>query len=136
VTDQSTSDTVGASSARCPWCSSPVSGDPVACPSCGATLREEAPAEIPGVTQIDPAATTVTRPAAQPRGLIGWLSGDYEPTDTADERASVGPPSEAVRQEMLRLEMEAIRAELAAEEAEAAAAAAAESEAVNDSGTA
>jgi hypothetical protein len=69
------------------------------------------------VTQIDPAAT-VSRAAPRGRGLIGWLSGDYETVDTDADRASVELPSDAVKQEMLRLEMEALKAELDAEAAE------------------
>ena len=104
-------------SSRCPWCSTPVPADSATCPSCGAKLRDEADADIPGVTQIDPAAT-VSRAAPRGRGLIGWLSGDYETTETDADRTSVELPSDAVKQEMLRLEMEALQAELDAEAAE------------------
>ena len=105
--------------AHCPWCSAKVAGDPARCPSCGAALREETSADIPGVTQLDPAATA-TRPAARSRGLLGWLSGEYEGAEAAGERSSVEPPSQAVRAEMARLEMEAIQAQLDAAAAEAA----------------
>jgi hypothetical protein len=108
-------------SARCPWCSAEVKGDPVNCPSCGAALREEASADIPGVTQLDPAPTASARPAPRSRGFLGWLSGEYEPAEGAGERTSVSPPSDAVRAEMARLEMEAIQAEIDAAAAEAAA---------------
>jgi hypothetical protein len=104
---------------RCPWCSAETPGDPVQCPSCGATLREDAEAEIPGVTQIDPAAS-VTQNVPRSRSILGWLSGEYA-TGDASQHASVEPPSAAVRKEMARLEMEAIRAQLDAEAAEQAA---------------
>jgi hypothetical protein len=107
---------------RCPWCSSEVAGDPTRCPSCGAALREETSADIPGVTQLDPAATAA-RPTPRSRGLLGWLSGEYEGAEGAGERASVEPPSHAVRAEMARLEMEAIQAQLDAAAAEQAASA-------------
>jgi hypothetical protein len=110
---------------RCPWCSSELRGDPATCPSCGATLREEANAEIPGVTQLDPAAVESARPD-RGRGLLGWLSGEYETQESANERAGVEPPSDAVRAEMARLEMEAIQAEIDAAAAEEAAHEAAE----------
>jgi hypothetical protein len=103
-----------ATSARCPWCSAELRNDPARCPSCGAQLHEEAAAEIPGVTQLDPAATVGARPAPRSRSLLGWLSGEYEPGESAAERGSVSPPSAAVRAEMARLEMAAIQAELAA----------------------
>jgi hypothetical protein len=107
---------------QCPWCSADVAGDPARCPSCGAALREETGADIPGVTQLDPAATS-SRPAGRSRGLLGWLSGEYEGEEAAGARTSVEPPSQEVRAEMARLEMEAIQAQLdavAAEEALAA----------------
>jgi hypothetical protein len=111
------------SSSRCPWCSTQVSPETVTCPTCGAALHEDAPAEIPGVTQIDPVATTA--PATpRSRGLIGWLSGEYESTAAEGDRTSVEPPTEAVRQEMRRIEMDALKAEIEAEAAEQAAAAA------------
>ena len=121
-------------SARCPWCSAEVAGDPVNCPSCGAALREEAPVEIPGVTQLDPASTAAVRPAPRSRGFFGWLSGEYESEEGAGERASVSPPSEAVRAEMARLEMEAIQAEIDAAAAEEAAELEALTEASEDGG--
>jgi len=105
--------------AHCPWCSAEVTGDPTRCPSCGAALREETSADIPGVTQLDPAAGT-SRPAPRSRGLLGWLSGEYEGAEGAGERSSVEPPSQAVRAEMARLEIESIQAQLDAAAAEAA----------------
>jgi hypothetical protein len=106
---------------RCPWCSAALKNNPANCPSCGAVLHEDPGAEIPGVTQLDPAAGAVARPAPRSRGLLGWLSGEYEPAEGAGERASVSPPSEAVRAEMARLEMEAIQAEIDAAAAKEAA---------------
>src|SRR6266576_1782688 len=44
---------------QCPWCSAELKDNPVSCPSCGATLREETGAEIPGGTALDPASTEV-----------------------------------------------------------------------------
>jgi hypothetical protein len=109
----------------CPWCSAELKNNPARCPSCGAQLHEDAAAEIPGVTQLDPAAGAVARPAPRSRGILGWLSGEYEPAEGAGERDSISPPSDAVRAEMARLEMAAIQAELEAEAAEGAAAEAA-----------
>jgi hypothetical protein len=110
------------SSSRCPWCSAQVTPETAVCPSCGAKLLDDdAPADIPGVTQIDPAATA-PRPTPRSRGLIGWLSGDFETTESDSDRAGVEPPTDAVKQEMLRLEMEALKTELEAEAGERAAA--------------
>jgi hypothetical protein len=108
------------SSSRCPWCSAQVTPETAVCPSCGAKLLDDADAEIPGVTQLDPAATA-PRPTPRSRGLIGWLSGDFETTESDSDRAGVEPPTDAVKQEMLRLEMEALKTELEADAAERAA---------------
>jgi hypothetical protein len=120
---------------HCPWCSRPVAKRAARCPSCGAALRDLSAAEtsaIPGVTQVDP-ALGARRRIARPSRLIGWLANvDAEPlpapvpppTDAvaaqrvldlgAFGQASVAPPSEAVRREMARLELEALRADLEA----------------------
>jgi hypothetical protein len=115
---------------RCPWCSTAVPTAAERCPSCGATLHEptqRAEADIPGVTQVDPALTR--RPASLPNRLVGWLADvDTEPPSTFDRAqlasgaasaASVAPPSEEVRREMRRLELEALQAELDGRAAEA-----------------
>jgi hypothetical protein len=107
--------------ARCPWCSSELKNNPARCPSCGAMLHEDAAAEIPGVTALDPAAAAVGRPTPRSRGLLGWLSGEYESAEAPTERTSVEPPSDAVRLEMARLEMAALQAEMEAAEADEAA---------------
>jgi hypothetical protein len=86
------------------------------CPSCGAALRDAADGDIAGVTQIDPSAVLRTK-RIKTRGLAAWLVGERE-----SEEPSIGkvePPSEAVRREMLRLELAAIDAELDAKAAAA-----------------
>jgi|SRR5215212_2878842 len=98
--------------AACPWCSAKVSGNPVACPSCGAALREATDADILGVTQIDPAA--VSRASrVKPGRLATWLGAE-----STDDGSAIGgnvePPSKEVREEMLRLELAAIDAEIEA----------------------
>ena len=118
--------------AHCPWCSATLKSNPATCPSCGAQLLEEAAAEIPGVTQLDPAAGAVARPAPRSRGILGWLSGEYESAEGAGERDSVSPPSDEVRAEMARLEMAAIQAELDAAKAVEIAAASDEAAAASD----
>ncbi|HEX7948929.1 MAG TPA: hypothetical protein VF494_01165 [Candidatus Limnocylindrales bacterium] len=127
---------------RCPWCSRIVPGDIERCPSCGAALREPAADDtsIPGVTTIDP-STQARRVIARPNRLVRFIAGDLDPLPpaspvlplgaTAGGRpggvespldgagpASVAPPSDAVRREMARLELEAIKAELEAQAGE------------------
>ena len=113
---------------RCPWCSAalPTRGALTACPSCGASLVQ-ADEEIPGLTRVDPEVLIRSKPAPARSRLLGWLSGDTEPLPAAtsqarmaavlagvDDRASLEPPSDAVRREMRRLEQLAIETELAA----------------------
>ena len=117
--------TAGESAAapHCTWCSAPLPSDHEAtCPSCGATLIGEGDAAVPGLTAID--AEAILRNArtakAKPRSrLLGWISGDYdEGPDAPPPPGSLAPPPDAVRREMLRLELEA---QLANAEAETAA---------------
>lgn len=113
---------------RCPWCSAalPTRGALTACPSCGASLVQ-ADEEIPGLTRVDPEVLIRSKPAPARSRLLGWLSGDTEPLPAAapqarmaealagvDDRASLEPPSDAVRREMRRLEQLAVASELAA----------------------
>jgi hypothetical protein len=96
----------------CPWCSARVSATAATCPSCGASLREAADREILGVTQIDPGA--VSRASRiKPGRLATWLGADST-DDTANLGGNVEPPSREVREEMLRLELAAIDAEIEA----------------------
>jgi hypothetical protein len=117
--------TAGEASAapRCTWCSAPLPSDhETTCPSCGATLIGDGEASVPGLTAID--AEAILRNAraakAKPRSrLLSWISGEYaEGADAAPAPGSLAPPDDAVRREMLRLELEA---QLANAEAETAA---------------
>ena len=97
---------------RCNWCSALLPSDhETTCPSCGATLIGEGDTSVPGLTAID--AEAILRNAravkAKPRSrLLGWISGEYDEGDEAAPRpGSLAPPPEAVRREMLRLELEA-----------------------------
>ena len=124
---------------RCPWCSSAVPDAAERCPSCGAALREGTAAtsdDIPGVTQVDP-VLGLQRQLRRPNRLVGWLADvDTEPTPTTDlatrttaagganalegaGATSIAPPSDEVRREMRRLELEALKAELEERVAEA-----------------
>jgi hypothetical protein len=96
----------------CPWCSAKVTANAATCQSCGASLREAADGEILGVTQIDPAA--VSRASRiKPGRLATWL-GAENTDDSSELGGSVEPASREVREEMLRLELAAIDAEIEA----------------------
>jgi hypothetical protein len=102
-----------ASAPRCNWCSAVLPSDhETTCPSCGATLIADGEAtSVPGLTAID--AEAILRNArnakAKPRSrLLGWISGDYDAgVEASAPPGSLAPPDEAVRREMLRLELEA-----------------------------
>jgi hypothetical protein len=104
----------------CPWCSAALpSHNEERCPSCGAALHEAASSEVPGVTQVDHEALLKGRPVTQKsRGLIGWLSGEYEAETEQTAPGTLEPPDDAVRREMLRLELAALEAEVLARQAE------------------
>jgi hypothetical protein len=96
----------------CPWCSAKVSASAATCPSCGASLREATEGDILGVTQIDPAA--VSRASrVKPGRIATWLGAD-NPDEASSLGGHVEPPSKEVREEMLRLELAAIDAEIEA----------------------
>jgi hypothetical protein len=106
----------------CPWCSAPLpSGTEERCPSCGASLHEADTSEIPGVTRIDHEALLRARePEPRSRGLIGWLSGEYEEEAPAPPPpGTLEPPDDAVRREMMRLELAALEVEVHARQVEA-----------------
>jgi len=106
---------------RCPWCSAESPAGTETCPSCGAALIATAENSVPGVTAIDAEAVLRGRSQTKSRGgLLGFLSG--ETGDTVDtpspaELSSLAPPSNNVRIEMMRLELEAERQRLEAEAA-------------------
>src|SRR5215208_5472512 len=118
---------------RCMWCSAELpSASEVACPSCGATLIEEAESQVPGVTAIDAEAIIRNARDAKPKQrsrLMSWISGEYSEDEKPAPPGSLSPPPPAVRREMLRLELEARVANLQAEAGAIAA------EAAVDSGT-
>ena len=109
----------GGATETCPWCSAKVSARATTCPSCGASLRDAVEEDILGVTQIDPGA--VSRASRiKPGRLAAWLGA--EDTASTDLGGHVEPPSKEVREEMLRLELAAIDAEIEAKKQAAEAA--------------
>lgn len=107
--------------ATCPWCSAALPAKtPEHCPSCGAQLVAAVNEDVPGVTQVDLAALTRGDPIVAPpkRSLLGFISGEYQVDEPAAPEGSLAPPPDAVRREMLRMEIEAAEAEAAAIQAE------------------
>lgn len=106
---------------RCPWCSAALPAPDVErCPACGATLASATGTEpqLPGVTTLDPEAilrarSEVSRPRSR---ILSFISGEVAvETGSPTDAGSIAPPSDEVRREMLRLQIEAERADLEAE---------------------
>lgn len=105
--------------ARCPWCSAPLAGAATACSACGATVQPATGSDVPGVTTLDPDVLLRRRserePARQRAGLLGFLTGEVDLPETDPGDDSTAPPSDEVRREMLRMQLEAERADLEAQ---------------------
>jgi hypothetical protein len=107
--------------AICPWCSAALpTPTPEHCPSCGAQLVSSSSEDVPGVTQVDLGALTRGDPIVAPprRGLLSFISGEYAVDEPVAPHEAIAPPPDAVRREMLRMEIEAAEAEAAAIQAE------------------
>jgi hypothetical protein len=105
---------------NCPWCSAPLpEGATEHCPSCGAALATTgAEGDIRGVTTLDPEAILRARAdVARPRSrILSFITGEVVPETGGPASAeSLAPPPDDVRREMLRMPIEAERADLAAE---------------------
>lgn len=110
----------GPTASICPWCSASYIGDPENCPACGATLSPDPTIDpaLPGLTAIDTAAIVRSKtPINKPRNrLLSWISGEYpDEGPSTKDAAALAPPDQAVRREILRLELEAEVANLQAE---------------------
>jgi hypothetical protein len=107
---------------RCPWCSAELSlPGAERCLACDAALVTQAGAsdpEIKGVTTLDPEAIIRARAeVSRPRSrMFSFITGEGPP-ETAGPASpeSLAPPPGDVRREMLRLQLEAHRADLVAE---------------------
>ena len=105
---------------HCPWCSAPLPDPTVErCPSCDAVLASAtAEGEIRGVTTLDPEAILRARSdVARPRNrILSFITGEVG-ADTGEPAnpESLAPPPDEVRREMLRLQLDAERADLTAE---------------------
>ena len=97
----------------CPWCSAAVPAEAPRCPSCGAALRDGVDDEVPGVTQVDLKATSSLARLKPPGRVAMWLGAERTTEDPALS-GRIEPPSDEVKQEMLRLELAALEAEIEA----------------------
>jgi hypothetical protein len=84
---------IDSSTRICPWCSTAIPAGAAACPKCGAAVEGAAVPEIPAVTVRDPMASLVADEGLLPNAPI------------AEE--AIRPPTDAVRLEMRKMELEA-----------------------------
>jgi hypothetical protein len=91
----------------CPWCSTPIPTTAAACPKCGALVEGAIAKDIPGLTVVDPNASLGPSEGLLPDDLdpkAWWAAGrDSAPVNPE----ALLPPSEAVRLEMRKIELEA-----------------------------
>jgi len=91
----------------CPWCSTEIPTGAGACPNCAALVEGTAVSEIPDLTVEEPGATL--RPDEE------RISDDLDPKarlladhdGTPADAAAFNPPSDEVRVEMRKMELEA-----------------------------
>ena len=92
----------------CTWCSTENAEGSVTCSNCGANLVPDTEADVPGVTAVDAASIIRSRSSGQPDNpVLAWLNSEHS--------KAIAPPDDAVRREILRLELEAEVANLQAE---------------------
>ena len=94
-------------SRTCPWCSTSIPAGVAACPKCGATVEGAIAPEIPGATAVDAKATLGGDDGSLPDAIdpTAWLRARRD--DRVANEKAILPPSEAVRLEMRKMELEA-----------------------------
>ncbi len=94
----------------CPWCSTPIPAAEKACPKCGAIYDGSLTKDIAGLTVVEVKAPDLDNdPIRTDLGHDVW-SGASSATaqdSGAEEQAAIEPPSDAVRAEMRKMELEA-----------------------------
>ncbi|MGD0861386.1 MAG: hypothetical protein ABSA21_01320 [Candidatus Limnocylindrales bacterium] len=91
----------------CPWCSTSIPAGAAACPRCGAVVEGAVAPDIPGVTVVDSKAAPGHGEGRVPDAFDpkSWLQAGRD--DQMASPDAVLPPSEAVRLEMRKMELEA-----------------------------
>ncbi len=93
-------------SRTCLWCSATIPADATACPNCGARVEDAEGPAIPGVTEVD-YGQRLADEGRLPDSIdpSAWMSAGRDDSFTTEE--ALQPPSEAVRLEMRKMELEA-----------------------------
>jgi hypothetical protein len=93
----------------CPWCSTQIPSTADACPKCGALVEGAIAKDIPGVTAADARAVLGLPDEGRiPDDLDpkAWLMAGHEKGNPYEDKA-LDPPSQAVREEMRKMQLEA-----------------------------
>jgi ribosomal protein L40E len=92
----------------CSWCSAEIPAGASSCPKCGAVVVGASATDIPGLTVPNTQAPEIPDEGRVPDDLdpVAWLRAGHDGPDPVAEEA-VAPPTEAVRLEMRKLELEA-----------------------------
>jgi hypothetical protein len=90
----------------CPWCSTPIPSGAAACPKCGAAVEGADVGQIPGVTVSNSKAPLRPGEGLVPDGVDphAWFAAGRNSAPVDEE--AFRPPSEAVRLEMRKIELE------------------------------
>jgi hypothetical protein len=91
----------------CPWCSASIPAGAATCPACGAAVESETTSDVPGLTVVDPTAKLHDDEGMIPDSMdpMAWLRAGHGRQAVHED--AVEPPSDAVRREMRRMELEA-----------------------------
>jgi hypothetical protein len=91
----------------CPWCSSTIPAGASRCPSCNATVEGAATPEILGVAEPSPKPPLPPDAGIVPEAIDPVAILREERAQEAENPAAFAPPSDAVRQEMRKMELAA-----------------------------
>ena len=91
----------------CPWCSTSIPAGAATCPKCGAVVEGAIAPEIAGLTPLDPKATLGPDGGKIPDDVDATSRFHAGRDDRVTNIEAMLPPSEAVRREIRKMELEA-----------------------------
>ena len=101
-----------ATSHICPWCSISIPAGAATCPKCGAVVEGAIAPEIPDLPVLDPKAALGPDEGKIPDDVDRPSQFHAGRDDLVTNMEAILPPSEAVRREMRKMQLEAFEAGL------------------------
>jgi hypothetical protein len=101
-----------ATSHICPWCSISIRAGAATCPKCGAVVEGAIAPEIPDLPVLDPKAALGPDEGKIPDDVDRPSQFHAGRDDLVTNMEAILPPSEAVRREMRKMQLEAFEAGL------------------------